>query len=109
MQGGGAGTVNTCPSQGFAVLCNITPGAFVGGIISFMFVIAGIVTLFYLVWGGFKWITSGGDKTAIESARGHIIAAVVGLIVIFLAYVIMNLVWQFFFKTSFTQVQLPTL
>ena len=47
------------------------------------FVVAGLVAFFYLVLGAFAWITSGGDKEAIEKARNKIQAAVIGLVLIF--------------------------
>lgn len=46
------------------------------------FTVAGLVALFYLLLGAFSWITSGGDKDAVSSARGKIQAAVVGVIMI---------------------------
>ena len=104
--------VNVCPNgsnSNFQKLCNITVSQFIGGIISFFFVLIALVALFYLVWGAFKWLTSGGDKTNIETARGHIIAAIVGLIIAFLSYVILNLVWQFFFGNNLTTINIPTL
>lgn len=105
-----AQSVSVCPAGQFASLCNISIGQFIGNLISFIFIIAAIVALLYLIWGGFKWITSGGDKTNIETARSHIIAAVVGLIIIFLSYVILNLVWTFFFGSSLTgSLNLPHL
>lgn len=106
------GQINVCPNgtnSNFQKLCNITPGQFIGGFIAFLFVLAAIIALFYLLWGGFKWLTSGGDKTNIETARGHIVAAIVGLLIIFLSYVILNLIWQFFFGNALTTINIPTL
>jgi hypothetical protein len=37
-------------------------------------------------------MTSGGDKIAVESARGRITAAVVGLLIVFGAYLIVNVI-----------------
>ena len=63
------------------------PKLTLGGIITFairtFFAVAGLVAFFYLVMGAFAWITSGGDKEAIEKARGKIQAAVIGIILIF--------------------------
>ncbi len=83
-------------------------GQLVGFIVTIAFVIAVLVALLFLVWGGIKWITSGGDKAGVEAARNQIIAAVIGLIVVFLAFFILNLVLQLFGLSLF-DLQLPTL
>lgn len=89
-------TVNPCPSiAGFSTLCNITGsgfGAFVGNAIVALMVLASLIALGFLVYGGIKWIMSEGDKTAVEAARNTVIGAVVGLIVVFASYLILSLV-----------------
>lgn len=83
-------------------------GQLVGFIVTIAFVIAVLVALLFLVWGGIKWITSGGDKAGVEAARNQIIAAVIGLIIVFLAFFILNLVLQLFGLNLFN-LTLPTL
>ena len=62
-----------------------------------LFVLVGVLlALFVLIWGGFSWITSGGDKQKVNQARDKIFYAVVGLVLIFLAYFIVNLLYYFF-------------
>ena len=39
-----------------------------------------LAAFFYMMWGAFDWITSGGDKEGISKAQGKIRDAVVGLI-----------------------------
>lgn len=48
-----------------------------------LFVVAGLLAFLYLILGGIKWITSGGDKAEVEKARNQIQAAIIGLIVVF--------------------------
>ncbi len=64
--------------------------------INILFVIAILLALFYLVWGGFDWLMSGGNKQTLTSARQKVIFAIVGLIIVFLAALIVNLILQFF-------------
>jgi len=52
--------------------------------------------------------TSGGDKAKVESARGTIIAAIVGLVIAFLAFFILSLALSFF-GLSLTNLTLPRL
>jgi len=64
-----------------------------GELLSFMvrlfFVIAGIAALFFLLWGALAWVTSGGDKDNVAAARGKIIAALVGVLVIITTLTVM--------------------
>ena len=91
-------TVNPCPTTGSAFdnLCGFTFANVVGNLVVTIFIIAIIVALFYLIWGGFKWLTSGGDKGQVQAAREHIVAAIIGLIIIFLSYFILNIILTFF-------------
>lgn len=101
--------LNPCPTGGqFDALCNVSNlGAVIGFVITIAFVIAILIALGFLVWGGIKWITSGGDKTAVEGARNHIIAAIIGLIIVFLAFFILNLVLGLF-GLSLLNLKLPS-
>lgn len=69
-----------------------SPGAVITFVIAFIIVLAVLAALFFIVLGAFQWITSGGDKTKVDAARNHIIAAIIGLVVIALSFVIMNVV-----------------
>ena len=47
-----------------------------------------IVAIIIILWGGFKWMTAGGNEDQIGEAKNMIIAGVVGLAVIFTSYAI---------------------
>ena len=64
--------------------------------ITLFFVLGLLMSLVYLIWGGFNWIMSQGDKTKVQAARNRVIYAIIGLIVMFLAYVIINLIGSIF-------------
>src|SRR3990172_343812 len=102
-------SVNTCPVGQFNVLCSFTPTDVVGVLVSTLFIIAIVVALFYLIFGGFKWLTSGGDKGAVQAAREHIIAAIIGLVIIFLSYFILNILLQFFLGVNLGTFTFPTI
>ena len=59
------------------------------------FYLALIIALGFLIWGSIAWITSGGDKTKYEEARNKITAALVGLAIIALAYLLIKLAIHF--------------
>lgn len=87
-----------CPQEPFDILCfneTSVPGV-LGATITFIFVIAVIIALFYLLWGAVKWIFSGGDKAAVEAARGTITAAIVGLVIVFLVFLVFTILLRFF-------------
>lgn len=52
--------------------------------------IAAGIALILLVMGGVQYMTSGGDKVAVENSRGRITAAVVGLVIVFGAWLVIN-------------------
>lgn len=101
-----------CPSgaSDFAGLCTVSITGIIGPLINLIFIIAVIAALLYLVFGGFKWLTSGGDKQSVASAREHIIAAIIGLVIIFLSYFILQIVVGFFVPNfTFSNFSLPTI
>lgn len=92
-------------------LCSVDAtktGDVISNIIIALFVIAAVLALVFLVWGGIKWILSGGDKTKVEAARSTIIAAIIGLIIVFLSYFILQIVLGLF-GINITDLQIPNL
>lgn len=89
--------------------CNLGSGNLgttVGNIIIAIIVIAVIIALLYLLYGGIRWIMSRGEKTEVEAARNHIVAAIVGLLVIFLAIFIIAIVLGIF-GIQISNLELP--
>ena len=64
--------------------------------ITIIMIVATLVCILLIVWGGIQWITSSGEKAGVESARKRIVFAIIGLVVIFLSFAIIRLVGQFF-------------
>lgn len=56
------------------------------------FFFVGIVALFMLVFGGFKFMFSGGDPKEVEAARHVITWAIIGLVVVLLAFFLINII-----------------
>lgn len=82
--------------QGFGNLENLSFANIIAGLISLILVIAAVIFFFMLVIGGIKWIMSGGDKAQTEGARNQITAALVGLVIVFSAWAILQLIDAFF-------------
>jgi hypothetical protein len=62
-----------------------------------LFVI-GAISVIMLIIGGIRYVLSGGDSSAVTSAKNTILYAVIGIVVAILAYAMVN-----FVITSFTQ------
>ncbi len=75
---------------------DITITQIVSAALLLILVVAAIVFFFMLIVGGIRWITSGGDKTQTEGARNQITAALIGLVIVFAAWAIANLIEIFF-------------
>lgn len=89
-------TINFAPPSQFQNLTTLTPDKIISSLIGFIMVIAGVAFFFMLVWGGIRWIISGGDKGQTEAARNQITAALVGLVIVFAAWAILSLVGSLF-------------
>lgn len=61
--------------------------------------VAAIAAFIFIIIGGFKFLTSGGDEKKIASASGTLTYAIIGLAVTILAFVIVRLV-QYFLRTN---------
>ena len=103
--------IKLCPDNSiFKNLCELEfTGGLVGDLITFAFIIAVIVALAFLIYGGIRWIAAGGDKTQIEGAREAITGAVIGLVIVFLAYFILNIILVFFTGHGLTDLKTPQL
>lgn len=62
-----------------------------------LFVI-GAISVIMLIIGGIRYVVSGGDSSAVTSAKNTILYAVIGIVVAILAYAMVN-----FVITSFTE------
>lgn len=101
-----------CPTGQFSNLCKLSlnnSSTLVGSIVTILLVLAVILALLFLLWGSIRWIMSGGDKGKVDEARKTIIASIVGLILAFLAYFILNVILFLFTGQTATTFTIPTL
>ncbi|MBQ2672904.1 hypothetical protein IJH26_02905 [Candidatus Saccharibacteria bacterium] len=54
--------------------------------------IVGIVAVIMLIIGGIKYVVSGGDSKKVTDAKNTVLYAIIGLIIAFLAFAIVNFV-----------------
>lgn len=66
------------------------PSANVSGIISrilpYLYVIAGLLLLFYLIAGGFQMMTAASDEKGLTQAKAKITNALTGFLLLFVSY-----------------------
>lgn len=98
--------------NGFSSLCSLFNGkadviSVVDFVVRVLLIVAVLASLVYLILGGIKWVTSGGDKDKLEGAKKQIIAAIVGLVVALVAFFVVNFLLSFF-GVSFNSVTVPT-
>jgi len=56
--------------------------------LNIVYMIAGAVAVFVIVFAGFTYVTANGDAAKISHAKNEILYSVVGLVVVILAFVI---------------------
>lgn len=72
-------------------------GQNLGSIISeittkYLFTIAGILLLLYLIYGGFQYLTSAGEPKKVQEAQSKITQALIGFVIIFASYWIVQII-----------------
>lgn len=60
----------------------------------------GIIVFLIFLFAGFQYATAGGDSAKTEEATKRIVNAIIGLIIVFFAFVASNAVLSFIFQES---------
>jgi hypothetical protein len=79
-------------------------GSLVSTLISLMLVLGGILLLIMILKGGIEWIMAEGDKGRVENARKTITNAIIGIVILFSFYAIINLIGCIF-GINFFEIQ----
>ena len=82
---------NEIPTGGLTKLSEILA---VG--VNFMFIAAILLTLAFLLYGGFLWMTSEGNKQTLENAKKTLTFSIIGLTIVLLSFFVINLISYFF-------------
>jgi hypothetical protein len=93
---------NVCSGAGTLSLSGTSPcqdadasnkvDAIITTVINLFSIIVGIVAVIMIIVGGLKYITSGGDSTAVSTAKNSILYAIIGLIIVALAQILVRFV-----------------
>jgi hypothetical protein len=68
------------------------PASLVTKAMPIIFAVAGIILLGILIWGGFDYLTSMGDPKKAEAGKTKITNGLLGFIIIFAAYWIVQII-----------------
>jgi len=72
--------------QAASGLGNTDPREMAGSVINIFLGFLGVIAVLIILYGGFKWMTAGGNDDGIGEAKQMISAGVVGLVVILAAF-----------------------
>ncbi len=78
--------ITTAPGDDAQTIFNTVLGRVLGWVLAIIFLIAFI----YLIISGVKYITSGGDAAKATEARNGVLNAIIGIVIVLLAYVIVR-------------------
>ncbi len=67
-------------------------------VVNTMLFLVGAISVIMLIIGGIRYVVSAGDQNAVQGAKNTILYAIVGIVISFLAYALVN-----FVLTSLTQ------
>jgi hypothetical protein len=78
------------PIPGLTSTCLPALPDYIMAIFNFSLMIIGIVVFGALIYGGFRYLTSAGNPSAMTDAKDQIFSALLGLIILFSAWLILN-------------------
>ncbi len=98
---GAAALDGACTSNGDSALCqpgvkNKSSDQLVGVIVNTLLYVVGGLSVVMIIVGGIFFVISQSDSSAIARAKNTVLYAVIGLVVSFLAYAIVNWVLHLF-------------
>jgi len=73
-----------------------TIGSIITQLLNFVFPLAGLILFIMLIIGGFELLTSTGNPEAIKKAQGRITSALIGFVIIFVAYWLVQILQSIF-------------
>ncbi len=90
--------------SGYNTAADVQPELFIGTIIQTVLQFLGVIFLGLVIYGGIKWMTASGNEEDVKTAKKIITNAVIGLIIVVMAYAISAFVIQSVLKNALTNI-----
>lgn len=78
-------------------------GTLITNILLYIFSVAGILLLIYLIYGGLQLMISRGDPKGVAAAQAKITSALIGFVIVLISAILVRLIGQIFGITAFSQ------
>ena len=69
---------------------------FLSNLLGLGLIIGVLIFFFIMIIGAIQWISSGGDKNALEEAKHKITNAIIGIVILFSVFAILKVIEMFF-------------
>lgn len=89
-------------SGGLNCTDNLSINGIIIKVINWILAIVLAVDVLMIIIGGFLYVTAGGDDGRAKKGRATVLNAIIGLVIIIMAYVIANVVANFFSAENVT-------
>lgn len=94
--------ITLLPNVAFAQLGSVKPptagmstrtfGEMVIGIVNVALGFVTVIALAVIIYGGFRWMTAGGNEDSVGEAKKILTAGIIGLVIVLIAWVIITFV-----------------
>lgn len=71
---------------------NLDLGGVISALLPYAFSFAGLIFFILLIWGGFGFLTSGGNPDKTKAAQGKLTTAAIGFIIVFASFWLIQIV-----------------
>jgi hypothetical protein len=86
-------TTDACTANPDSAICKSTGndiGTIINKVVNVLLYVLGIIAVIMMIIGGIRYTTSQGDAKQVADAKNTILYAVIGLVVAFSAYAVVN-------------------
>ena len=91
-------------SGGYKTDANVQPEVIVGQVISTVLQFLGVIFIGLMLYAGITWMMAHGNEKKVEDSKNMIIAAVIGLVIVILAYAISAFIIQNILQNKITNI-----
>lgn len=92
-------TAKSAGIPGSAASTKMGPAQLAGTIIGYVLAFVGVIFFGIMLYGGFLWMTARGASEPVKKAKDMLIEATIGIVIVFLSYVVTNFVLRTLLST----------